>query len=884
MKYILSYLLILLPVLSFSQEDAHPLGIIKGTIADADTKEGIELATIILLSPVDSTFLQGISTSHTGSFSFQYDSGKYLLEASMLGYKKQYRDIHLTGKNPSIDLDTIFLKMGDIYLQEMQIEGKLPPIQVKGDTIEFNAGAYNTDGSSVLKDLIKQIPGLEMDQNGVLKANGKTISKILVDGKEYFGNDINMALSTLPANMINKLQLFEKESEEAKASGIKDDNPEQVLNLEVKEEFKKSIFGDTKSGIGNKGRHTNRMNVNKMHGDNQYSLVGDINNINDSEYASFAFANFDDNIDKSIGGNFNIQESEKFTINGSARYSNNKTRDEYVSDSYSSILNQYSDRNGKGVNRRQNIDLNTSIDWKPDSLTTIYFITRFGYNEGKNIATSADSARIVDKSTTSTHTTRSSKNNNFNIANSLMVSRKLNSEGRNITLSLGQNHGKDKGDGKNYSEKKYWETNVTDIIDQQSENNSNNSSYGFSARYVEPLGKENRLHLSYQASIGNSSRDGDVRRLDPLSGDYTLLDSAYSRITDSYSLRQSIRIGFQQTKEKYNWGVNFSVDPSYMHNQTFLEDSLLEDLKQKVVNFSPSARFSWKYNKNTFIDFGYNANTRHPSITQLSADTVIYSATSKSVGNPGLKPSFDNNFSLSFRKSDFESGRYLSASISYSYTFNSTVGYQLVDDNSNTINSFRNIDGNSTAYAYVSFNTPLKNKKFNIGVNLNTFYSRNIGFINEKKNIQDRYTLSPSVSGRFNSDRVEANLNVYVNHSIGMNDLAEIKRSDNTDYKLSNSLKIKLPLDFAVESNLDFSHRSGLGEGVKKDETMWNLAASKQFLKEKRGTLKLEIFDILNDLRQQENTVSGSDYSNYWRRVVNNYFIFSFSYRFNILQ
>lgn len=873
-------------VWSFSQEgevQVRPETIIEGYVYDQKEKVPLPSVTIKLKNEKDSSFYRGVATDKDGYYRLKAVEGKYIQELSFLGYETVFKDLTISTQE-EIKQDTIFLSESSFLLGQITVEGHLPPMQVKGDTIEFNPGAYNIDGSTVLKDLIKQIPGLEMDANGVLKANGKAITKILVDGKEYFGSDINMALSTLPANMIKKLQLFEKESEEAKATGIKDANPEQVLNLDVKEEFKKSVFGDAKSGIGNKDRHTNRINANKMHGDNQYSVVGGINNINDSEYGSYAYANFDDNIDKNIGANFNIQESERLTINGSGQYANAKSRDEYVSDSYSSILNQYSDRQGKGINRRQNMDLNTSINWKPDSLTTIYFTTRIGYGVGDNISTSMDSARIVGKSTTSTHSERFSDNNNININNSLMFSRRLNSKGRSLTLSLRHGYNKSSSDGSNYSEKKYWETGEIDVIDQRSKNDSKGSSYALWARYVEPLDDENRLYFSFNTRWGNSDREGDVRRLDPLTGEYTLLDSAYSRITDVRSMQQNIGAGFQRSKEKYDLNINFSVDPSNTRNKTFLGDSILEDLKQNVINFSPSVRFSWKYDKNTFIDFSYNGSTNHPGISQLSADTVIHSAMSKSVGNSSLKPSFNNNFGVSYRKSDFESGRYFSASVNYSYMFNSTVSYQLVDENSNTINTYRNVDGNSNAYAYISFNTPLKNKKFNVGVNLNTYYGRNIGFINEKKNIQDRYSVSPSLFGRFNNDKLETNLNVYLNHNIGKNNLAEVKRSDNTDLRLTNYLKIKLPLDFAIESNFEFSYRWGLDEDIRKDESMWTLGVSKLFLKEKRGTLKFEFFDVLNDLRQQENTVSGSDYSNYWRRVVNNYFILSFSYRFNILQ
>lgn len=874
---IFSFLLVFAS-LTFAQKKGEAImGKISGVIVDEKSGEGLELVTIRLLNERDSALISGTSTSQTGAFSLNAKQGRYILEASWLGYEKAYRKINLTAQKPNLHLDSIKLKHNDILLKEAEVVADIPAMQVKGDTIEFHAGAYNTDGSSVLKDLIKQIPGLELDQDGQLKANGKPINKILVDGKEYFGSDIGMALTTLPANMITKLQLFEKESEEAKATGIKDDDPEQVLNLSVKEEFKKSVFGDTKSGVGNKGRHTNRFNLNKMHGDNQYALVGDINNINDSEYR---YGNdFDDNINKSLGANFNIQENEKITINGSAKYNNYKSRDEYWSNSYSSILKQYSNNRGKSVNRRENMDVNATIDWKPDTLTTIYLRTGTTYGRGNVLSSSEDTARIENKSLTITDGNRFSKNNGLRVSNSLMLSRRLNNKGRNISFNLGQSYNKDDSDGRSLSTTSY--DGRPEVLNQVNKSDNKSTSYSFSARYVEPLGKDNRAYISYSINWNNGDRVGDVRRFNDILGDYEL-DEEYSRNTDASSVRQNIRLGFQRTQEKYNFNVNFAVDPSQTKSKSWLGEKVFDNPKQNVVNFSPSARLAWKPDKNTTLDIDYYGSTQHPSLEQLSRDTISHGLTSKTVGNSNLKPSYSNRFGLNYRKSDYESGRYFSASANYSYTFNSVVGYRTVDEHSNTVNTYRNVDGNSSAYAYMTYNTPLRNKKINLGGYFNVYYGKTIGFINAQKNIQNRMSLSPSVYARLNSDKVEANLSFNVSHSMSHNNLAEKKRSDNTDYRLSNSLKVKLPLDFAIESTLEFTYKMGLGEGVKKDETMWNLAASKLFLKEKRGTLKFEFYDVLNDLRKQENTISGSDYSNYWRHVVNNYFIVSFAYRFNI--
>lgn len=885
-------LLFLLTILSldvsFAQTKQNGEGIISGIVVDAKSKEGVELVNILLLQPKDSTLIFGISASDTGGFSFSQKYGKYIMEVSQLGYVKTYQNINISPENPSVELDTIFLEPSDIFLQEIQVVAELPAMQVKGDTIEFNAGAYSIDGSTLLSDLIKQIPGLELGADGSLKANGKVITKILLDGKEFFGNDINKALTTLPATMINKLQLFEKESEEAKASGIKDTDPEMALNLDIKPEFKKSLFGSTKSGIGNKGRHVNNFNVNSMHGENQYFIAGNINNINDyggAGYGGYSMnTNFGDNISKDLSANFNIQRSEKVSINGSASYQNDKARNESISDSYTSILDQYSNRSNTGVNRRQGVGMNVTLDWRPDSLTTIYLRTSASYSDGRNTSNSIDSATIVNKSITSTETTAISKSKGFNINNSLMISRRLNSKGRNISFNIGQGYNNNNGNGERFSEKIYWMKDETEIMDQRSKDKSKNTSYSISARYVEPINDDNKLYFSYSININDTNRDNDVRNLDPLTGEYTILDTDYSRESESYSLRQNIRTGFQHRKEKYNFNLEFAVNPSHTHTQSFLEDVLVEgtNIKQKIVNYSPNFRFGWTPNKKTRISFNYTGYTNHPSVNQLSPDTIKHNAMSKSVGNPNLKPSFDNNIGIDFSKSDYESGSFFSANISYGYTFNSTVSYQEVDENSNRVSTYRNVDGNSRANLYLTYNKSLKNNKFNFGGNFNSSYNRNIGFINQQKNIIDRFSLSPNFFGRFYSSKVETSLNFGISHTIAKNNLSAKEQSNNTDYRLSNNLKIKLPFDIAIESNLSFSYRAGLGENVKKDETLWNLSASKLFLKDKKGIIRVEVFDVLNDLRQQTNIVNGSDFSNYWQKNINNYFIISFSYNFNI--
>lgn len=873
-KWTLLSFYFIISLITWAQKQDSKDVMVDGFVFLKGTTDPISSASVIVRRPNDSIFIKGTITKNNGSFSFSLNRGEYIIECSFVGYEKKYLTREVL---KSMTLDTIFLNESDAFT-EVHISAKMPPVNVKGDTIEFNSSAYHIDGSTKLKDFVKQIPGLQFDINGGMKYGGKPINKILLDGKEYFGNDIQMALNNLPANMISKLQLFNKESEESKASGIKDIEPDQVLNVSVKEDYKKSIFGDTKLGLGSKDRYTVGLNLNKLHGDNQFALNSTFNNMNDSEYRNYA--DFDDNVLKNVGANVNLQSSEKITWNSSIDYSDYKTNDSYRSDSYTSILKQYSNREGEGTNKQRNIFLSSNLKINPDSLTYISLTTNIGYSDGNGINLSLDSATIVDKSRTVSRTSSQSNNSGINFNNQLTVSRKT-SKGRSLTLTFGQQYDDSETLGKNFSEKVYYDVMKRDTLDQRSKTTNNTQGFNLSARYVEPLSKKDKLYLSYYYSYQQSEREGDTRRLDPNTKDYTIIDTAYSRNTYSKILKHDFRVGYQRVGEKGSLNLNFTVSPSDMRNKTVLVDSVL-DLKQKVVNYSPSVRLNWKPSESSSLGLSYIGSSRYPSLTQLSADTVVISTMRKTIGNPDLRISFTHRGGLDFYVSDFDSGRSFNINLTYSQTKNAVVNSTFVDDHSNTISTYTNSNGISNGSVYSNFTTPLKNRNITIGFNANGSVSRNINFINSQKNVLKNSSFSFGGVLLVYSGVVESNLNISSSFNFSHNNLADISFSRTINTSLSNTTRFNIKWDFRLESIFNFSWREGYGTDVRKTETLWNLAISKLILKDKRGEVKLEVYDVLNNYRTQENKVSGSDYSNYWRKVVNNYFVASFTYRFDL--
>lgn len=876
MKYLYFIIIFLIPLSTLAQigKESNTKSI-EGIVLDSKTVEPVPYASVRLLSKKDSSYIQGATSKEKGEFKIATSkTGEFILEISFIGYKSFFQNINTNDKDSSYSLGKILLEESSIELNTATVEAKLPDIQVKGDTIQYNAGAYKTEEHELLQDLIKKIPGIEIDSDGNIKANGKPVQKILVDGKEFFGNDIAYALNNLPANMIKSLQLFKEQSEEAKATGVKDQDPPQVLNLAVKEEFKKSIFGNATAGYGSDERYRSNVNLNRMHGENQYTIIGQIGNAPRNNM----FMGVGENTHKETGTNFNINPSKKIKINGNINYSNSKSWNENKSESYSSLLDRYGQRSSIYNSRNSYMNSHVSLDWKADSLTTIFIRTGIGFDQNDNTSYSSDSSYISGNKPTIGFSESTSNGKGINNNNSLIIVRKLNTKGRSIRLNLSNSLRKGDSDADNYSKTIYPDDTPFKEIDNVStaENKSNN--YSATIAYVEPLGKDNRLQLEYSYRSNSSERDNDARRKDE-KGEYNIIDSTYTRKSKSKFKTHNINLRFQSSKEKYDYSVGFNIDPTYSNTRVNLGDSIIENITQNSINFAPSLQFGLKPNNSTNWNFNYSGSTRQPDVRELSGDTVIHNSLSQSVGNPNLKTSYNNQLGLYYTKSDFESGQYINISLGFNFSFNDIATYSVTDEKGNRFSTYKNVDGNMSSYLYTTYTTPLKNKKFQISFSPNIFYNKRIGYTNGEKSIIQNLSFSPGGHIKFNSDKFETNLRVFISQNISFNNLPKPERSSNTKYSFSNSIKLKLPIDISINNDINWAILSGYGEGAKNSEFLWNASIAKLLFK-KQGTLQLQFTDILDDRNNEMRSINGKDYSYSWSNNISRYFIVSFSYRF----
>lgn len=857
-------------------------GIISGTVSDSITNEKISFASVRLFNQSDSSYIKGTSTSEKGTFRIQASTGNYLLDISFLGYKSKKINLSVSKDSPNLNIGNINLINDSLMLDETIVTAKIPDVQVKGDTIEFNADSYISDENALLQDIIKKLPGIEMDESGNLSANGKPITKILVDGKEFFDNDIKMALENLPANMIKKLQLFKEESENTKVTGFKDGKEQQVLNLKIKDEYKRNLFGDAHLGYGNNNTYSNRLMANYMHDSNQFSLIGNMNNVNNDMNIGGGYSSLYSGIDKNknIGTNFSIEGSKKFRITSSLRYSDNSNL--FISDSHSEYFSpsRISTQHSSTDNSRKNLNASSYIEWKPDSLTTIFFRTSGGYSRNTNWRDS-ETKSFANNDTTSTSNNNYTKTDTYQVSSSLTIGRKLNDKGRNISFSLNGTFRDENGDGQNYSKTTYTSGADDLILDQSIINDNISRNWGGQVSYVEPLSEKNSIMLSYSYTQNSSKRDRKTMTKDD-EGNYTVLDKNYSRKSENFFSNQYINLGFQSQQEKYEYNLSLSIQPSYSRRETAVEDSIIEKQKQSVVDYSPSLRFAYRPNDNKSLSIDYSGNSSHPGISQLSGDTIrSASGTSKTYGNPDLKTSFRNSLNIFYHQSNFETNRFLMLSGSINYTFNHVAYYTKTDSLFNTESTYKNVDGNWTANAGVIYNTPFRNKKFTFETNTFVNFSRNVGFLNGEKSITKNWNLSESIVLNFRADKFESRLQVSYSYNIADNNINSLENQNTSNLGIRNSLTWRLPFDFTIQNDINFTYNSGYSSDFKKTEVLWNASIAKQFLKKKKGTLKAQFFDILKDRNNVSRSVTANEISDTRTNSISRYFMVSFSYRFN---
>ena len=906
-KCLLMLLMILFSPMAFAQQSGVN---VTGSVVEQGSDTPIEQATVRLLNVKDSAMVRGVVSARNGSFTLKnVKKGSYLLHITFIGYDPLYQPLQITGKKNPVNVGKLELSDGAIELGEAVVIGKAPEVTVRNDTVEYNADSYKVTEGSVLEDLLKKMPGVEVDSEGKITVNGKEVKKVMVDGKEFFSDDPKVASKNLPAKMIDKLQVLDKKSDMAQMTGFDDGEEETVINLTVKPGMKQGWFGNAYGGYGSKDRYEGNAMVNRFVNNDQITFMGGANNTNNmgfSDLASTMFSGMGGGGGRRGGfgagsgitssGNAGVNFSKEFkpdklTLGGNTRYSHSDNDARSKSDRQNILpgdSSSYDNSEAMSRTKSDNFGVDFRLEWKPDTMTQLIFRPSFSFSHSMN--DNFSDATTLDNERDTVNTNKSSnysESNGYNLNASIDFSRKLNNKGRVFSATLSGGNSDSYSDGMNRSDIVYF--NQTDalknsIIDQRSRYDNKGFNYRAYVSWVEPIGHNNFIQATYSISQRKQEALKNVYNQDA-DGIYNVLDSAYSQSYRNNFISQRASLSFKSQRAKFNYTIGLNLDPSYSSSENFVGDTTLSKITRKVVNLSPMAQFNYMFDKRTNLRIMYNGRTSQPSMTQLQPVADISDPTNITIGNPDLNPRYTNNVFIRFQQFTPEKQRAFMIMANGSYIINDIVSYTSYNQETGVkTTTYKNVNGNYSGNVRMMLNTPLKNKKFSINSMTMASFANSNGYINEEKNTNRNLILSERGGIDFRSSYLDLGVNGNIRYNATSNSLQKENNQNTFNYGAGGYTTIYLPLNFKIESDVNWSTNSGYGDGFKQNEVLWNASASKSFLKNNQGTLRFKIYDILQQRSNISRSITASYIQDSEYNTLGSYFMVHFIYRFSIFK
>ncbi len=847
---------------------------LKGIVLDED-RLPLEFVSVALLQPSDSLLVKYTSTGEDGKFDISgFKEGTYMLQIYLMTYQANQQTLNFT-KNER-DLGEIILKKDVNRLDEVTINA-IVPIKIKQDTVAFNTKAFKIKQDDNVGDLIKKLPGIQIGTDGKVSAQGEDVTKILVDGKEFFNNDQTIALQNLNADAIKSVQIIDEESDDTRTTGIKDGEKSKIINLVLKEGKKSGYFGKLGAGIGTNDRYTSDFDLNRFTANTQLALFGKLNNINNTGATVFRRdgsrgGNSGFLTTGTAGANYNYEFKKDLNFNLDYHYGYSDREEEEASKrtQFTQDKSFTSEKKDDSQNISNNHNVNFSL--RDRSVEGKYLEFRGSFKNDNRESDSNSTTAFFDENNNldanNERTTRSEdERNNGNL--SFSYRKKLNEKGRNLRVRSGISFSDNKD--MNFQNS----TNVSDVTSSFESNeittkDEKNKSldYNVSFRYMEPI-VEHHL-ISFSSSINNNNND----------------ESVDQRRTINEISQNPFIYQLDYNKQVYNnqLGYVFSQDKI----QVYLSGSL-ETMKQKLdvdnvafinnnySNFLPRATVSYEYKKGKRLRLRYNKETQLPSANQVTPIVNDFNPLYISVGNSNLTPEESDNFNIMFYSHEFKKATSFFSFLGYTKTTNTIISSRSIDENYVTKTTFENYGTKESFRGHLN----LSKKISTIGLRYNL---RLGGDINDYTTIIDNgYNETNSKSWNFglslsNENKNKVDLTIGANYdfnkttySLQDKDRDYLKQNYYTkfDWDLTNSLTFNTQFDFSLYTDNNFDSQS---------VPIWNLGFDYAFLKGKRGNLKLQVFDILDkDLGIVRNS-SDSYFEETIQKNLGTYAMLSFTY------
>ena len=929
-RFILLTAALVMAVMTFAQRT------VTGKVVEQDTQEAVIQATAALLS--GEKVVANAVTNTNGGFSIVAPrDGSYTLKVTYVGFKTYSKKITIKdGKD--YHAGTIKIEPDAIMLKGATVTAHASKVTLKADTFVYNAAAFRTPEGSVVEELVRRLPGAEVGDDGTIKINGKEVKKILVDGKEFMTGDTKTAMKNLPTNIIDRIKAYDKQSDLARVSGIEDGEEETVLDFGVKPGMNRGVMVNADLAAGTEHRYAGRIFGGVMRNDMKVFLMTNANNTNDMGFPGgggggrWGAGRQGLNAMKMVGANLNYEKTDKFKLDGSIRWNHSdgdvfskSNVENFFGETTSSWDNSISQR----YSRSNQWNAQMRLEWQPDSMTNIMFRpnARYNSNDGEETNRSATFAQnpynfaedplaeiqsLIDKGITKNYSLSDgiSYSDTKSVGGMLQINRRLNNKGRNITVQLNGNwsEGTSKSITNNYIY--LFTTNDTTITNRYSLTPEDRWSYSVRASYSEPLWRQVYLQFSYTYNYSYTKSD---RLMYSLTGvDYstfipqyrnwdayismlpnrldTYKDEDLSRYSEYKNYNHTLELMLRVVRKSYNLNVGFQVLPQKTH---FIQNyqGLHADTVRTVTNVTPTVDFRWKKSQTGQLRFTYRGRTQQPSMSDLLDIVDDSNPLRITRGNPGLKPSFTQNFNLFYNDYFQKHQRAVMTFVNFSTTSNSVSNKTTLNtETGGTITRPENINGNWNGNLGFMFNTAIDSAGyFNVNTFTNLNYNHRVGYVSvdqlsdSQKSVTKQLGIGERLAASYRNDWLEVELNGSLNYTHSRSELQPSNNLDTWQFSYGGMVGVTAPWGTALTTNLNMQSRRGYTDNsMNTNELIWNAQLSQSFLKGNALTVSLQLYDILRQQSTVSSIMTASQRSDTEYNAVTSYAMLHVIYRLNL--
>ena len=924
-KIIVLLLLTIFPFLFISAQNLS----ISGQIVD-QTNQSLVGANVVLLQPKDSAFIKGTSTDIDGKFMIEeIKPGKLLIKISYIGYDDFF--ISKVISNQSISLGKQILKEKTTKLKEVSIVGTMIQVQQKGDTTQINAGAFKTNPDANAEDLVTKMPGISI-QDGKVQAQGEDVKKVMVDGKDFFGDDASAVLKNLPAEVIDKIQVFDKKSDQSELTGFDDGNSVKTLNIVTKQQFRNGTFGKVNGAYGYDDKWKGGLSINFFKGKRRITILENSNNVNEQNFSSEdllgVMSGGSSGTSGSSGrrggggssgrpggqpndaGSFLVDQksgittTHAFGINYADQWKKVSFTGSYFinysdNNSLNDLFRQYITSQNDGLTYKENSvsdskntnhRINLKFDWKIDSLNSILFQPKFSLQQ--NDATNALSGEnfYLTNALSNTSNNFVSTLTGINFSSPLLYRHSFSKKRRTLSLNLNPGYNQNKGNSNlNSYTTIFTDTLSADTLNQLSNRNVQGFTMSSNLVYTEPVSEKGQLMFSYGTNFNKNQSDKETFNFSPLTKSYSIFDTILSNKYSSQYFSQSFGTSYRIQDKMWNLSAGLSYQYSQLKGEQIFPDSF--NLDKTFSSLLPNMQFQYKFTSKKNLRIFYRSTNTAPSVSQLQKVINNSNSLLLTTGNPDLNQDWRNNITIRYSSSNTEKLTSFFALLSGIYTTNYIVNSTFIasDDTliapgiilakGSQITKPVNLNGYFNVRSFNNYSFPISKIKSNLSLNLGGAFSRTPGIVNNDLNYANSYNVGFGFAISSNiSEKYDFTISSNTTYNSVSNTLQT--NQDNVYYNQNTKLKIQIQpwKGFVLQTDLSHQYNSGLSQSYNQNYLLWNAAVAYKFLKDRQAEFRLSVFDILKQNNNITRNVTETYYEDVKTNVLQQYLLLTFTY------